>query len=1109
MSRKHTACATNYTSTDPTVNMFVVLEGEQKRIWIGGLTQDDVVVINRLYFGEGKALSNDGCGFTCAEPGEIVLRTPYTIDCRQVRICSAGGSVIWIDQPGSYELVGTGPSFENGTFSFQITPFKDVVVTDDMRYLECCEAVATADVSIEKTQSSDNPTVGAPFFYGLLVSNNGPDTAFNVSVIESFPPNFSSTSVSVAYSGGATGPAIVTFNQLVNGVVIDSLPVGGEVNFTINGTFTYALSTAVNTAGIFLLSSVFDPDLNNNSATVTANVVSVSKQANVVIEKEQSSNNVVVGAPFSYTITATNNGPDGADGTLVYDNLPINFVVNSITISYSGGASGPPAVTEAQLAAGVAIPVFPSGAIVTYSIAGFFSAAGNGYVNTAWVSLPSEIDDPTPGNNIDSTPPVTVSPLNPSVTINKTVNTVNALVGGPGIYNIEVENVGVIPADGAIVYDLIPSNFTVGSITIAYFGGAAGPMATTSAQLSAGFVVPLLPIGGSLIITVSGTFNAAGTVDNMATVVTPAGSVVSIAPSVTVTGSADLGVTKTASAIAVLVGQPITFTGVVTNAGPSPADGSILTDNFPPTFIPSSITLTYLGGASGPATVTAAELMAGVVIPTLPAGGGVSVTVNIAGVFSDVNVSQTNTMTITPPPGTIDPSNSNNSSTTDSIAITLPVADIDVVKTVSNTAVDTLEPLTFIATITNNGPDTAGAPTIQDVLTNFTATSISLTYSGGASGPATLTQPALAAGALVSPMPSGSQIIVTITGSYSVVGSYVNTLTCFPDIFTNDPNLLNNAGSSPIVTVSSPGMLCPNPAVTATVSPTSFTNGVAYVGTISVDDATSIDSVTGLPNGISYVAVPLGSGFTINLSGVPFGNSGSYAVKVNATNACGFGTTTFGLNMNAGIMSVLLACPPTTVFWGNQSNFFNKNFVVGVPFSHAVDVNNSVPLVPANIVGLPAGITVTFIDNIGPPRTVFFGGTPTTPGPYSITVNTTNSGPGGCVSSGPVVGLLVRDGVIPTDCAVPSVVVPLSPDTVPVSAPFNVTLFMQVLNTTSASISGFPPGFSVFTNSNDGIVEIVGVPSSVGVYPVTITLTNNCTSGPDQTLVVNDTFTIT
>lgn len=93
---------------------------------------------------------------------------------------------------------------------------------------------------------------------------------------------------------------------------------------------------------------------------------------------------------------------------------------------------------------------------------------------------------------------------------------------------------------------------------------------------------------------------------------------------------ADLTIQKTATPETVESGDEVTFTIMVTNAGPDAADGAVVTDPQPVGLDCSAGTLTCgseAGGAVCPASPTVADLQgAGVTIPTFPLGGSLQFT---------------------------------------------------------------------------------------------------------------------------------------------------------------------------------------------------------------------------------------------------------------------------------------------------------------------------------------------------------------------------------------------------------------------------------------------------------------------------------------------------
>jgi len=230
-----------------------------------------------------------------------------------------------------------------------------------------------------------------------------------------------------------------------------------------------------------------------------------------------------------------------------------------------------------------------------------------------------------------------------------------------------------------------------GPITITYGGGASGPASTTQAALAAGFVVPVMPVGGTA--TFSAPVDVTGTVtqSNTATVATPAGTTDPTPANNTSTATtapvlvADLEIVKTGAAATVpvgvpftynivvtnngqskppggsnggtvQVGVPFTYNIVVTNNGPSQADGATVADTLPADFTPTSEAIAPSGGAAG-VTGTYGNYT----IATFPSGS--SVAVSITGTFATPAVGVSNTATVTAPPGVTDPDLTDNTST--------------------------------------------------------------------------------------------------------------------------------------------------------------------------------------------------------------------------------------------------------------------------------------------------------------------------------------------------------------------------------------------------------------------------------------------------------------
>jgi uncharacterized repeat protein (TIGR01451 family) len=233
----------------------------------------------------------------------------------------------------------------------------------------------------------------------------------------------------------------------------------------------------------------------------------------------------------------------------------------------------------------------------------------------------------------------------------------------------------------------------------------AGSVALSGATLGA---------GASCTFQIDVTAATAGTYTNTI----PAGAIASSAgsntapatKSLTVNPLANLAVTKLGPA-SIATGAPINYTITVSNAGPDAANGATFADNVPAAITGVSAVCT---GAAGGAACGAMNVSGNSVtstIPTLPAGGSVSITVS--GTTSGVG-SVTNTATITSPAGVPDPVAANNTS---SVTTNVLAPDLTITKTHSGSfTVGTNGTYTITVSNAPGSLPTSGTITVTDTL---------------------------------------------------------------------------------------------------------------------------------------------------------------------------------------------------------------------------------------------------------------------------------------------------------------------------------------------------------------------------------------------------------
>ena len=176
----------------------------------------------------------------------------------------------------------------------------------------------------------------------------------------------------------------------------------------------------------------------------------------------------------------------------------------------------------------------------------------------------------------------------------------------------------------------------------------------------------------------------------------------------TTASSPDLAITNSDGASMAHPGGTVVYAITASNPGPSGISGATVADAFPSTLV-CNWTCAGANGATCPASGSGNINS----LVNLPGGTSVTFTATCA-VSVSASGSISNTATITPPSGVVDPNTANNTATdTDSIAIATAV------RLAITDNVDTAEPgdaLTYIITLTNAGPSYADITGISDAL---------------------------------------------------------------------------------------------------------------------------------------------------------------------------------------------------------------------------------------------------------------------------------------------------------------------------------------------------------------------------------------------------------
>jgi len=585
-------------------------------------------------------------------------------------------------------------------------------------------ATSSADVSVVKTLVTTGPYfAGQSVTYTLVVANAGPSTATSIQVTDT-PTNLTITNV----SGGGCAALPCTIATLASGA-----------NVTINVTAT------INAEGVFNNSATVsanepDPDTNNNTGSA-GNGGTASPSADVsVVKTLTTAGPFNAGQTVTYTLFVANAGPSTATNIQVTD-TPTNLTITNV----SGGGCAALPCTIATLGVGANITI-----TVTATV-----NAGGSFDNSATVTA-AEFD-PNTTNNTDNTGNGGLTGVSADVSVVKTLVTAGPFTIGQSIsYTLVVANAGPSTATNIQVTDT-PTNLTITSVS----GGGCAALPCTIATMAS---------GANATINVTATITAAGAFDNSATVTAtepdpnPGNNTDSIGNGGNAAASADVSLVKMlTTAGPFIVGQSISYTIVVANAGPSTATSIQVTDT------PTHLTITNVGGggcAALPCTIASLASGANVTI-------NVTATINATGSFD--NSATATAVQADPVPG-------NNTDNTGNGGSAAPSADVSVVKTLTTAGPFTAgQSISYTIVVANAGPSTATSIQVTDTPANLTITNVS--GGGCAALPCT-----------IATLASGANVTINVTATITANGAFDNSATATAT--ESDPNPVNNTDNT-------------------------------------------------------------------------------------------------------------------------------------------------------------------------------------------------------------------------------------------------------------------------------------------------------------------------
>lgn len=502
-------------------------------------------------------------------------------------------------QTGSYNQsngiwnIGSIPASQTATLTINVTPVSSQLVTNTAEVVAADQPDIDStpgnndpneddqdsvtvgpqqiDLALSKTVDNNRPNVGETIEFQVTVSNAGPSEATGVIVTDVLPTGLEN--VGSDTSVGSYSSASGQWN-------IGSIAAGGEQTLTIQA-LVRGSDAMTNTAEVTAATPIdinSTPGNNDPSENDQDSVLVTPQIADLSLTKSADNEATNVNQDVTFHLVLQNAGPDNATGVTVTDLLPdgITFVSSSPSQASYDADSGEWSV--GTLASNSQTELYIVGRVQSSSAV----------TNTAQVSASDQFDpDSTPNNNVESEDDqdsVVITPPVADLSLSKTVDVPRPIIGQSIQYTVTVNNSGPDDATGVVVADELPEG-----VTFVSSQSNTGRFDASQGQWNIGN----LPADASAELLITVQVNATTPTTNFAEVLksdqydpnsTPGNgpSNEDDEDSATFTPAvADLSLSKTVDNATPNVGDNVSFTIVVSNAGPDPATNVTVLDQLP------------------------------------------------------------------------------------------------------------------------------------------------------------------------------------------------------------------------------------------------------------------------------------------------------------------------------------------------------------------------------------------------------------------------------------------------------------------------------------------------------------------------------------------------
>ncbi|MDJ0911283.1 MAG: outer membrane beta-barrel protein [Woeseiaceae bacterium] len=332
----------------------------------------------------------------------------------------------------------------------------DMTATTDMGMDEFTGVVVqNADLAVTKSDSPDPVVEGQSLTYTIVVTNNGPGDANNVTLTDPLDQLVTFVSATPTQGTCAENMGTVTCSlvSIANGAT-------ATVTIVVTAPTPAGQQQISNTASVS--GSEPDPVTGNDSATELTTVVPAGPAtADLSVTKSDSPDPVLSdGSTLTYTIAVTNNGPDDATGVTMSDTLPGGVAFQSVSTNTGQCDAQPDG--NGVLNCTIGNLAVNNTATVTLVVAPDEVAEPSTITNTAVVSG-TEVD-PTAANNT-ATEDTTVNPPASDMQVAISATPGSPLIENQVVYTLNVSNGGPSDNTNVVLTVVLPAMATFDGVT--------------------------------------------------------------------------------------------------------------------------------------------------------------------------------------------------------------------------------------------------------------------------------------------------------------------------------------------------------------------------------------------------------------------------------------------------------------------------------------------------------------------------------------------------------------------------------------------------------------------------------------------------------------------